>query len=414
MQRNANRDIISQVKAWITHCIHPATLDIKMNGESSCPHCLNKIDPQSRHCQHCGVDLGLAVVLAETAFSFGEITMDVRITPETLVPRLGDLLIERGLLEPEDLQTALDFQHDRITSGVPCLIGQALVKLGFIDQYSIDEVVTVQIFQLQHTLEQTNRELEQRVEERTADLQQALAKLTELNQLKSNFISNISHELRTPLTHIKGYLDLLSDLSLGPLTPLQIDALDVLHRSEERLEQLIDDLIQFSLVVRGELSLNLQSLDIRQLVLTNLPQIRKKAEAKGISLELDIPSGIPNVLADEDKMQWVFNQLLDNGIKFTPSGGSVKLSANPNKDFIEFSVMDTGIGIPEDRIPEIFEPFHQLDSSVTRRYSGTGLGLAMVHRIIEVHGSKIVVDSTPGKGTCFSFSLPSADTNGNE
>ena len=337
--------------------------------------------------------------------------MDDRIAPETLVPRLGELLIERGLLEPEDLQIALDFQDDKITSGVPCLIGQALVELGLIDQRSIDDVVTVQIFQLQNTLERTNRELEQRVEERTADLQEALAKLTELNKLKSNFISNISHELRTPLTHIKGYLDLLSDLSLGPLTPLQIDALEVLLRSEERLEQLIDDLIQFSLVVRGELSLNIKSLDIRQLVLTNLPQIRKKAEAKGISLDLDIPPGIPNVLADEDKMQWVFDQLLENGIKFTPYGGSVKLSANPNMDLIEFSVLDTGIGIPEDRLPEIFEPFHQLDGSVTRRYAGTGLGLAMVHRIIDVHGSKIVVDSTPGKGTRFSFSLPSAGNN---
>ena len=164
--------------------------------------------------------------------------MDVRIAPETLVPRLGDLLIERGLLDPDDLQTALDFQQDRISGGNPCLIGQALVELGYIDQRSIDEVVTVQIFHLQNTLEQTNRELEKRVEERTADLQEALVKLTELNQLKSNFISNISHELRTPLTHIKGYLDLLSDLSLGPLTPLQVEALEVLIRSEERLEQL--------------------------------------------------------------------------------------------------------------------------------------------------------------------------------
>ena len=340
--------------------------------------------------------------------------MEVRIAPETLVPRLGELLIERGLLEPDDLQVALDLQRDRIDAGKSCLIGQALVELGFIDQYSIDEVVTIQIFQLQHNLERTNRELEQRVEERTADLQDALSKLTELNQLKSNFISNISHELRTPLTHIKGYLDILSDQSLGPLTALQINALEVLQRSEERLEQLIDDLIQFSLAVRGELSVSLEPLDVSQLVETYFPQNQKRASVKEISLQLDIPTDLPKILADEGKMQWVFNQLLDNAIKFTPSGGQVSLSAMLNRDSVEFSVTDTGIGIPENRIPEIFEPFHQLDGSVRRHFSGTGLGLAMVHRILEAHGSSIVVDSSPGRGTCLSFSLPVAGINGNQ
>jgi signal transduction histidine kinase len=334
--------------------------------------------------------------------------MDVRIAPETLVPRLGELLIERGLLGPDDLDTALDFQRDKIANGEPCLIGQALVELGFVDQYSIDEIVTVQIFQLQHKLERTNRELEQRVEDRTADLKQALSKLTELNQLKSNFISNISHELRTPLTHIKGYLDILADQSLGPLTPLQENAITVLLRSEDRLEQLIDDLIQFSLAVRGELSLSLQSLEIRQLVDAYLPQALKKANAKDIELDIVVPTELPKILADENKMQWVFNQLLDNGIKFTPSEGLVRLSAQQEGELIKFTISDSGIGIPEERIAEIFEPFHQLDGSVTRRYSGTGLGLAMVHRILEAHGASMVVESSPGKGTRFTFSLPVA------
>ncbi|MBE9473375.1 MAG: HAMP domain-containing histidine kinase [Chloroflexi bacterium] len=337
--------------------------------------------------------------------------MDVRITPETLVPRLGELLIERGLLGSKDLKAALEFQQDKIANGEPCLIGQALVELGFVDQYSIDEIVTVQIFQLQHKLEQTNRELEQRVAERTAELEKALLKLTELNQLKSNFISNISHELRTPLTHIKGYLDILSDRSLGPLTTLQEEAIDVLVRSEDRLEQLIDDLIQFSLAVRGELSLSLQPLEIRQLVDAYLPQTIKKAKAKGIDLEVTIPVGLPKIYADEGKMQWVFNQLLDNGIKFTPTGGQVRFSAQREMDFVEFTVSDSGIGIPEERIKEIFEPFHQLDGSVTRRYSGIGLGLAMVHHILEAHGSALDVDSSPDQGTRFSFSLPVVGSN---
>ncbi len=334
--------------------------------------------------------------------------MDVRIAPETLVPRLGELLIERGLLGAKDLETALDFQRDKISSGKPCLIGQALVELGFVDQYTIDEIVTIQLFQLQHKLERTNQELEQKVAERTSDLQLALSKLTELNQLKSNFISNISHELRTPLTHIKGYLDILADNSLGPLTPHQEDAINVLLRSEDRLEQLIDDLIQFSLAVKGELSLSLQPLHIRQLIDASLPQTLRKAGAKDITLEVDIPTDLPQILADEDKMHWVFNQLFDNGIKFTPSGGWVRLSAHQENELVQFIVSDSGIGIPEERIAEIFEPFHQLDGSVTRRYSGTGLGLAMVHRILEAHGALMAVESSPGKGTRFTFSLPIA------
>jgi signal transduction histidine kinase len=359
------------------------------------------------------VDLELAATLGETVFPSRVLPMDVSVKPETLVPRLGELLIERGLLEPNDLKTALEYQNECISKGKPCLIGQALVELGYVDQNSIDEVVTVQIFQLQHNLEKTNRELERRVAERTAKLEEALFKLSELNQLKSNFVSNISHELRTPLTHIKGYLDILSDRSLGPLTSLQEDAIKVLVRSEDRLEQLIDDLIQFSIAVRGELDLSLQPLDIRQLVDTYLPQNIKKAKTKDIELKILIPVGIPKIYADQDKMQWVVNQLLDNGIKFTPQGGQVKLSAKHELEFVEVSISDSGIGIPQERISEIFEPFHQLDSSITRKYSGTGLGLAMVHRILEAHGSEMVVDSNPDHGTRFSFSLPVAASNGN-
>lgn len=334
--------------------------------------------------------------------------MDVRIAPETLVPRLGDLLIDRGLLVPEDLAIALDFQQQKIRRGSPCLIGQALIELGFVDQQSIDELVTIQIFALQNSLERSNEHLEQQVAERTEDLQEALNKLTELNQLKSNFISNISHELRTPLTHIKGYLDILADHSLGPLTTPQEEAISVLQRSEGRLEQLIDDLLQFSLAVKGELDLCLQPLDIRNLVETYLPQNLNKAELKSIHLEINIADNLPKILADADKMAWAISHLLDNAIKFTPAGGYVTLAATEKTGDIEFMISDTGIGIPDERLGEIFEAFHQLDGSVTRRYAGTGLGLAMVHQILKAHGVPIEVTSSPETGTSFYFSFPAA------
>lgn len=331
--------------------------------------------------------------------------MDVRIAPETLVPRLGDLLIERGLLLPEDLESALDHQQQKIQKGEPCLIGQALIELGFVDQQSIDEVVTIQIFELQNQLERANTNLEFQVAERTEELQKALDKLTELNQLKSNFISNISHELRTPLTHIKGYLDILADHSLGPLTASQEEALAVLQRSEDRLEQLIDDLLQFSLVAKGELELYLQRVAVKKLVETYLPQNQRKADQKDVQLEINIPGDLPEIRADADKLAWVISQLLDNGIKFTPAGGQVVLDAVENEGQVEISVRDSGIGIPANRLDEIFEPFHQLDGSVTRRYAGTGLGLAMVHQILKAHRVAIKVTSDPDSGTRVFFTL---------
>ena len=379
-----------------------------MSFQITCPRCNQSVDSGSRNCEHCGVNLALAAALAESAFSSSiSLPTGIPITPEALVPRLGDYLIEKELLHPADLQLALRYQREKAATGEPLLIGQALVELGLINRASLDEVVTEQIIQLQSALQETNRQLEQRVEERTADLQRALDKLTELNQLKSNFISSVSHELRTPLTHIKGYLDILTDLSLGPLTPLQIDALQVLKRAEARLEKLIDDLIQFSLVARGELNLQLCTFQLSELI----DIAASKSGSKQISMDVFLPVDLPCVLADKEKIEWVLTQLLDNAIKFTPPGGKVSVDARQNNDWVAVVVKDSGIGIPAERISEIFEPFHQLDSSVTRRYPGTGLGLAMVHRILDAHNSRVEVSSSAGKGSQFEFTLRIANQN---
>ncbi len=139
----------------------------------------------------------------------------VPLAPEVLVPRIGEYMVENQIIQTKDLQAALDFQEQRQKQGKPILLGQALLELGLIDQSMLDKVITMRILQLQNALNEMNKALEMRVQERTLDLQHALDRLGELNQLKSNFIANISHELRTPLTHIKGYLDILSDGGLG-------------------------------------------------------------------------------------------------------------------------------------------------------------------------------------------------------
>ncbi len=378
-----------------------------MNDELTCPQCGHILSSQNRICEDCGTDIALAAVLTEQQIMLPfRIPSGVQVTPEVLVPRIGDYMIKRGMLKPEELQYALRYQKERSGSNKPVLLGQALLELGMINRETLDKIVTAQILELQNALRDANQTLQKRVEERTRELQNALQRLSEINQLKTNFISNISHELRTPLTHIKGYLDILADGGLGTLTPAQEEALDVLKRAEARLESLIDDLIQFSLASRGELNLQLQKTDINKLLQAAFERYKYKAKAKNIRLTTSIPEKKLNALIDEEKISWVILQLVDNAIKFTREDGKVQLQATAISNKITVSVTDTGIGIPESRIAEIFEPFHQLDGSSTRQYPGTGLGLAMVRRIIEAHGSQVQVRSVVEAGSRFEFKLP--------
>jgi signal transduction histidine kinase len=375
-------------------------------SEIVCPHCGFSNDYFERECKNCGVDLALAMGMAALAFSSLPAAPQAPIAPEILVPRLGEILIEKGLLKTEDLQRALEYQRTSIQAGQSCRFGQSLLALKVIDQDTLDAVVTEQILQLQSALQQSNRQLERRVEERTNDLQQALQKLAELNQLKSNLIANISHELRTPLTHLKGYLNLLVDGSLGSLLPEQTEAIEVMLRAEARLEQLIEDLIQFSLMARGELSLNFRMVNVSDLLLGARARAARLANARNVTVRVKIEEDLPKVRVDYEKLDWVLLQLLDNAIKFSPQGGSVILDATATGGLVTIGVTDTGIGMPPERISEIFEPFHQLDSSDDRHYGGTGLGLALVKRIIEAHGSMIHVQSKVGQGSRFEFSFP--------
>ena len=323
-----------------------------------------------------------------------------------LVPRMGEYLINKGLISSESLQKALEYQQDSTAKGNPILLGQSLIDLRLLEQADLDQAVTEQIIQLRTALQAANRTLERRVEERTSELQKALERLSELSQLKANFVSNISHELRTPLTHIKGYVELLITESLGTITDEQRHALQVSQQSTTRLEGLIEDLILFSLASRGELSILYENVDLRRLVNLVVKSYTPKAEERGVSLNAIIDEDVPLVQADAQKISWALNQLLDNGIKFTPSGGRVLVNVRrEGKNLVIVSVTDTGIGIPANRFNDIFEPFHQLDGSSTRRYGGTGLGLSLVRQIVEAHGSMIEVQSIEGHGSTFKFPL---------
>ncbi|HJS20440.1 MAG TPA: HAMP domain-containing sensor histidine kinase [Anaerolineales bacterium] len=329
-----------------------------------------------------------------------------RLTPEMLVPRMGEYLVQKGLITTEALQKALDHQQEETAKGHMILLGQALVDLDLLSRTELDQAVTEQIIQLRSALQAANRTLERRVEERTAELQKALERVSELSQLKANFISNISHELRTPLTHMKGYIELLITESLGSITEEQRHALAVAQQSTNKLETLVDDLIMVSLASRGEMSLKLENVDIRRLANLSVKSHGEAALKRGVHLHTVIDEDVPFVQGDPQKIAWVLGQLIDNGIKFTPSAGSVVVSIKcEGENLVIVSVTDTGIGIPSSRMQDIFEPFHQLDGSTTRHYSGTGLGLSLVRQIIEAHGSMLEVQSTEGRGTSFKFPL---------
>ena len=329
-----------------------------------------------------------------------------KLTPEMLIPRMGEYIVQKGMVSEANLQKALAYQQEQIKQGKPFLLGQALMELNMLDRDTLDQVVTEQLIQLRSALQSSHRNLEQRVKERTSDLNEALQRLSELSKMNANFVANISHELRTPLTHVKGYLELLVTESLGPISEDQRRALLVSQRATAKLESLIEDIIMFSLASRGEMSMKLDNADIGRIVSLAAKSALSKAEERGVQIIAVVPENIPAVQADPEKIGWVVNQLLDNGIKFTPAGGSVVIALKEEGvNLVILSVTDTGIGIPSSRLSEVFEPFHQLDASSTRHFGGTGLGLALVRQIVEGHGSLLDIQSVEGKGSTIKFPL---------
>ncbi len=355
------------------------------------------------------MNLAIAAVLAENAMAKNFSTdTNIHISPEILVPRLGDYLVKKEILTSAKLEKALQIQQAASDQGNYILLGRILIQEGFIDQSILDTAITEQIALLQNALKKSNNELEDRVRARTVELRHALQKITRLNKLKTNFISNISHELRTPLAHMIGYLELIRDESLGPLTEEQIHALQVLMKSYNRLHNLIDDLLQFSMLSQGEMSLSQSTISSSMLLEKATSYAQNLAVEKDIELTINKSANDFKIVADQDKISWVLAELIENGIKFNRPGGRVNINVQADNGLVIFQISDNGIGISKNQLNEIYEPFHQLDGSSTRRFGGTGIGLTLVKQIIEAHGSNLKVDSIENAGTRFEFSLPRA------
>jgi PAS domain S-box-containing protein len=235
-----------------------------------------------------------------------------------------------------------------------------------------------------------------------AELRAAKEAAEEASRLKSGFLSTMSHELRTPLTAIMGYAELMLGAKLGPIE--EADAAQI-SRSARHLLALVDDLLDLSRIEAGRLELAPEEVDLAGVVARVVAEVVPLAAAKGLSLTVDAPAGLPRVRADPVRLRQLLLNLAGNAVKFTERG-TVTLTARCAAGGVEVAVADTGIGIAPEALTHIFDEFRQADSSTTRRYGGSGLGLAIAHRLAQMHGGAITVESTQGAGSTFTLWLP--------
>jgi len=234
-----------------------------------------------------------------------------------------------------------------------------------------------------------------------------ITELKKLETLRSEFVANVSHELKTPLTSIKGFVETLREGALSDKKKAE-QFLGIIQTHTQRLEDLVNDLLSLSLLESKELKLNLVPLKIQELIDPILGLYRERFDEKNQVIFNAIQGNIPRVLADRKKMEQVFSNLLDNAIKYTPEGGKVSLDAKEEDGFIRVDIKDSGVGISEEHLPQIFERFYRVDKDRARDSGGTGLGLAIIKHILQAHDGKVTVQSEPQKGSIFSVFLPKA------
>ena len=231
-----------------------------------------------------------------------------------------------------------------------------------------------------------------------------VTRFREADEMKAMFISVISHELKTPVALIKGYASTLRREDAHWDETTVRESLEIIEEESDRLHRLIDNLLDASRIQAGTLKLEMSDVSLPKLAAKTVERFRVQATKH--QLQLDFPASFPPVLADEERLQAVFSNLISNAIKYSPDGGTIRVGGRADRDHVELYVSDSGPGIPLEKQPRLFEPFYRVDTGLGRRTQGVGLGLFLCKAIVEGHGGSIWVESTPGQGSTFRFTLP--------
>lgn len=245
-----------------------------------------------------------------------------------------------------------------------------------------------------------------RLRQKNAELEEITKKLQEVEQIKSDLLDTITHEFSTPIAIIKAYIDMFLDGHFDTSNPRHIESLRSIRSAVIRLERLVMNLLTLSMGKGKNFELKKEKIFIQDIISNALSQLNDDISKKNINVILNIEAHLPAIEADPTKLSIAVLNLVDNAIKFNKTGGIIRISASQLKSkSIGVAISDTGIGIPEEKIEEIYSPFTQVDMSSTREHQGTGLGLAVAKTIIEAHGGKITLKSKLGKGSTFIFVL---------
>ncbi|HTP45580.1 MAG TPA: ATP-binding protein, partial [Casimicrobiaceae bacterium] len=226
------------------------------------------------------------------------------------------------------------------------------------------------------------------------------------NKHKSEFLANMSHELRTPLNAIIGFSEVLIERLFGDLNEKQADYLNDIHSSGKHLLTLINDILDLSKVEAGRMELEVSTFDLASAVSNAMTLVRERAQRHGIALGQQVDAKLDNITADERKFKQILLNLLSNAVKFTPDGGRIDVSAQREDSNAVISVHDTGIGIAHEDQATVFEEFRQVGRDYTKKQEGSGLGLTLTKKFVELHGGRIWLESEPGRGSTFTFTIP--------